>query len=473
MKKVLSLILVMALSLSLIACGSAGAEETEAPQAAGLQVGFGRQNITPDYTVHLQGGDWKNRVGSDVLDYLYITCIALSEGDETVLLYTVDMKVATDNIVDPVKLAINAATGIPQDRILLNATHTHSSVAIRYNWDGVEKYKTEFSNAAVAAAQQALADLSAAEVYAGSTQATGMAHVRHYLMNDGTYSGSNFGDTSSGYKEHAKEADNELQIVKFDRGADKKPVILTSFPAHCTFNESGVSLSADYPGPYRDYVERETGSLMAFFQGASGDQTPGSRIPGVKFTDDYRTYGKELGRYTVEALPTLAKVEGTGVAVSTKNFTAPTNMKNMDKLVGAQKAKKVAEEHGNNSEELKAVLKEFNLASRHEANWLVIRANAGPTQTMELKTMVVGGLSFVLAPYEMFGGQGAAIKEQSPYDNTFIITLGEGSFNYIASTESFDYDCYESQCCYFEQGTAEKLVDEFVGMLAEMKSPAA
>ena len=486
MKRFLAFSLTVVLLLSLCACsgsdtdaGANASVQTTVPtqvteaEEAGLNVGFGRQNITPDYTVHLQGGDWKNRISTGTQDFLYITCIAIQEGEETVLLYTVDMKVATDPIVDGVKAAISSATGIPQNNVLINATHTHSGVAIRYTWDGVDKYKVEFSNAAVAAAQQAIADLAPAEVYADSTQATGMAHVRHYLMNDGTVSGSNFGDTSSGYKEHIKEADNELQIVKFDRGADKKPVVLTSFPSHCTFNENGTMLSADYPGPYRAYVEEQIGCYMAFFQGASGDQTPGSRIAGVKFTDDYKEYGKELGRYTVEALPTLTKVDGTGVSVASKTFTAPTNMKNMDKLVGAQKAKSAAEQYGNNSEELKAILKEYNLASRHEANWLVLRANAGPTQTMELKVMSVGDLSFVLAPYEMFGDQGKAIKEQSPYENTFIITLGEGSFNYIASNEAFDYDSYESQCCYFEQGTAEKLVDEFVGMLTEMKTPAA
>ena len=466
MKKVFCLLTCLTLLLGTIACSNRSTLETTSPANATLQVGFGRENITPDFTVHLQGGDWKNRISTGVRDYQYITCIALTYGEETVLLYTVDMKVATDGIVDPVKVAISAKTGIPQNRILMNATHTHAAAAIRYNWEGVETYKTQFSAAAVAAAETALADRAPAEIYAGSTEATGMANVRHYLMNDGTYAGSNFGNTGSGYKQHVKQADCELQLVKLDRGADKKPVILASFPSHCTFNESGTLLSADYPAPYRAYVEGKTDSLVAFFQGASGDQTPGSRIPGVAFTKDYIEYGNELGRYTVEALPALTKQETGPITVTAKFFTAPTNMKNMDKLPGAKIAMSTAEKYGNNSQELKEVLHKYGLASRHEANWLNIRAGAGKTQTMELKTMTIGSLAFVLAPYEMFGAQGVAIKENSPFENTFIITLGEGSFNYIASTEAFDYDCYESQCCYFEQGTAEKLVDEFVSMLS-------
>lgn len=466
MKRVVYLLLCLALLLGLAACGNQSSQTQATPAQTSLQVGFGRENITPDFTVHLQGGDWKNRISTGVKDYQYITCIALTQGEETVLLYTVDMKVATDGIVDPVKVAISAKTGIPQNRILINATHTHAAAAIRYTWDGVDKYKTLFSTAAVAAAQAALADRAPAEIYAGSTVAEGMANVRHYLMNDGTYAGSNFGNTGSGYKQHVKQADCELQLVKLDRGEAKKPVILASFPSHCTFNEGGTLLSADYPAPYRAYVEGKTDSLVAFFQGASGDQTPGSRIPGVAFTTDYIAYGNELGRYTVEALPTLTKQESGPITVTAKFFTAPTNMKNMDKLPGAKIAMSTAEKYGNNSQELKEVLHQYGLASRHEANWLNIRAGAGKTQTMELKTMTIGSMAFVLAPYEMFGAQGVAIKETSPYENTFIITLGEGSFNYIASSEAFDYDCYESQCCYFEQGTAEKLVDEFIGMLS-------
>ena len=93
-----------------------------------------------------------------------------------------------------------------------------------------------------------------------------------------------------------------------------------------------------------------------------------------------------------------------------------------------------------------------------------------PTMTMELKVLQVGGISFVLAPYEMFGHHGTDIKTQSPYENTFIITCAEGSWNYIASTDAFDFNAYESYCCYFEQGTAEKLVEEYLNMLTELKN---
>ena len=76
-------------------------------------------------------------------------------------------------------------------------------------------------------------------------------------------------------------------------------------------------------------------------------------------------------------------------------------------------------------------------------------------------------MAFVLAPYEMFSEQGKYIKAHCPLEQAFIATCFDGSFNYISSKECFDYDCYESQCCYFARGTAEDLAEVYVDMMKE------
>ncbi|MBR4864086.1 MAG: hypothetical protein IKU07_05865 [Oscillospiraceae bacterium] len=463
MKKLLAFLLAAVLVLGLFGCG--GAEEAKKPE--GLLTGFGKVDITPAGTVHLQGGDWANRRSNGLLDLLFVTCVAIQEGDTTVLLYTMDFKVATDNFVDPAKAAVSAATGVPQEYILFNATHTHSATALRYKWDGVENHKNNFTAAAVNAATAAIADLSPTEIYAGSTQTENMTFVRHYV--DAT--GQVVLRTDPALKAHYREADGEMQLVKFARSAeDKKDILLMSFPSHATFNEGGLEISADYPSPTRDYVEANSDCLVAFFQGASGNQTPDSRVPGMaKNSSDYRTYGQKLGQYAVDALPTLTKVEGQSIKLNSRNFTAGTNKKNTDKLVAAKDVVAISQQFGRNSAEEKAALEKYGFAMYLEASWTITRANLDPTMTMELKTFSVGDLSFVIAPYEMFGHNGTDIKTQSVFDNTFLITCSEGAFNYIASTDAFDFNSYESYCCYFEQGTAEKLVTEYLDMLAELK----
>lgn len=471
MKKILALIPAAAIALGLFGCGKAPAtSETPAtPVDTGLKVGFGRESIAPSstYEAHLQGGDWKSRVVEGVLDPVYATCIAISQGEETVLLYTLDLKLVTLNHSQSAKTAISQATGIPEDHILLNATHTHSSVAIRYEWDGVQQYRKEFDEAAVKAAKAALEDLAPAETYAGGVQTDGLVFVRHYIMNDGTIGGSNFGSFQSGAKAHVRDADSELQLVRFDRG-EKEPIVLMSFGAHGTFNEHQNMLSADFAGPARAYVEEQLGCKVAYFMGASGDQVPSSRIPGEAIAD-YQEHGQKLGQYAVEAIPSLAKIEGEEVKLTTKTLDVPTNKENMDKLAQAQEIKSLIASYGSSSSQVAAKVKEYGFASRIQANWTVIRSELGDTKSMDLRTLSVGNLAFVISPYEMFGESGQQIKAQSPFATTMIITCSEGGFNYIPTAAAWEYSCYESHCSYFERGSAEKLVTEYINLLTEQK----
>ena len=489
MKKLIALLLAAVMAFGLFGCSgsdtestdaddnqqtTAPAQETEPPQETepaapeGLQVGYGKVDITPmGKTVHLQGGDWKSRISTGMLDMQYVTCIAIREGDQTILLYTMDFKVATDNFVDPAKAFVSAATGVPEENILMNATHTHAATAIRYNWDGVEAYRTTFNEASVKAAEKAIKDLSSAKILAGSTQTQDLTHVRHYVDANGNVVLRGSGQEVA----HYREPDQELQLVKFQRDeGKKKDILLLSFPVHATFNEGGTELSADFPSPMRDFIEQNSDCLVAYFMGAAGDQTPGSTIPSVKKIKEYRKYGETLGQYALDALPTLTEVAGEDIELSAKKFTAPTNKKNVDKLVQANTVVQLAEQYGRNSSEVKNALAEYGFAQYLEASWTITRSRLDDTMSMELKVFRVGDLSFVLAPYEMFGHHGTDIKTQSPFDNTFIITCAEGSWNYIASEEAFDFNAYESYCCYFERGTAEKLVDEYLNMLTELKN---
>ncbi len=464
MKKTVAILLAAVMLLTLFGCGASG-EQTKTPQ--GLQAGFGREKITPSDNVYLQGGDWRNRMSTGLLDYQYVTCVALKNGDTTVLLYTMDLKLANDIFVDPAKMFVSEATGVPQENILFNATHTHSAPAIRYNWDGVEDYRAFFNEAAARAAETAIGDLTAAEIYAGGVQAEGLAYVRHYVDAEGNV----VLRSDPSLVDHIREADQELQLVKLTRN-DKKDILLLSFPAHATFNEGGTDLSADFPGPTRDHIEANADCLVAYFIGAAGNQTPGSKVPGKAYSSDYKEYGKKLGQYALDALDSLAKVEGDGVVINARSFTAPTNKKNLDKLVAAREVKSIIDQYGATSAQAQEAMEKYGFSHYLEPSMTISRASLEPTMTMELKVMSLGELSFIFAPYEMFGHHGTDIKNQSPYDNTFIITCSEGAFSYIASTEAFDYNSYESFCCYFEQGTGEKLVKEFVDMLTQMKNNA-
>lgn len=436
-----------------------------------LEVGYGRVDVTPGYPVPIAGSA-ASRISEGVEDPLYITFLALRQGQQTLLLATMDFVGSYAEYAQPLREAVSLATSIPEEFVILNSTHTHSSAAIR-NEEGlnIEKYREEVTRCAIAAAEEALEDLSPTEVWYGSTQAKGMAWVRHYKMADGTYAGANYGSfKKSTIVGHASEADTQMQLVKFARSSwGKKDIVLMNFPAHGTLHKN-LLLSADFPGPARAYVAEKTGALVAYFIAGAGDQVPSSRVPEEMFSDDYKVYGKELGRIAVEGLQSLRKLDSTELRFCHRTFTGKANQEGLDRLEDAQAVKAIWNQvGGRGTPEGKAAAKDHGFSSVYQVTAILNRVHLGPTRSLELRTLAIGDLAMILAPYEMFGASAMYIKEHSPYAMTFVISCSQNHDGYLPSQLGWQLQCYESQITRFARGTAEQLAQEYVDILTEMK----
>ncbi len=467
MKRILSVVLVLVLALSLFGC-------SESKKAAGLEVGFGRIAIVPDYEVQLSGGA-ATRYSEGNQDMQYITCIALRYGEETFLIGTMDFLTTDDVYADPARALMSAATGVPMENILLNSTHTHAGAAIRSNGSkNVEHFRNDFNLWAERAAKEAMNDLSPAEVSYGSTKTEGMAFVRHYLMSDGSYAGPNYGDFSKlSIVSHSNDADTELQMIKFTRSAeDKKDIVMVNFPAHATMNQTSTALSADFPAPTREYIESTADVLCAYFIAAAGDQVPTSRIASENFSSDYQVYGHELGRIAVEeVMPNLTALETSPISFNQKTYTGKSMKEGIERLAEAKSVQAEWQTVGRGTSEGKAAAQKHGFSSVYEVSAVINRANYDETKSMNLRTLALGDVGIVFAPYEMFGSEGMYIKENSPYPMTFVITCSQDHAGYLPSQLGFEMNCYEVHVTEYERGTAEKVANEFVSMLTEMKNP--
>ena len=129
MKKLLSMLLILSLVLGLCACGAASDNTAEtAPAESQLLVGYGREKIMPETDVPLGGyGQTDTRISKQYIDYLYATCIAFKAGDETVLLFSMDLIGCYGNWVKNVREAVSQSLNIPGEKILFTASHTHSA----------------------------------------------------------------------------------------------------------------------------------------------------------------------------------------------------------------------------------------------------------------------------------------------------------------------------------------------------------
>jgi len=445
-----------------------------------LQAGYSRQDITPDFSVPLGGyGNSSSRMSQGWASRLYATCIALTDAqDQTVLLFSTDMIRAQGYLVEAARKSIEEATGIPEDHIMIAATHTHSSPdAVNTKEPSIPRFAELYAKQLTAAAVEALADRSLAQVQTARTEATGLGFVRHYITDEGEIIGDNFGDPKGKtFVAHTIPADEQMQLIRLVR-QDKKDILLVNWQAHATLASTSATesgrllrkfLCADYIGACRDHVEANTDVAFAFFLGGAGNLNSRSRIKEETPTTDYRKYGQQLGDFVLKAMADLTDAKDGPVRTLRKIYTGALDHSEDPRIDDAREAYEFWLKTNDRVKSV-ALAREKGFHSQYHAGAVVTRFNAEKTLSMELNTVTVGGIGFVCAPYEMFCDSCRSIKEKSPVDMTFVVSCCNNHWAYIPSKAAFDHGCYEVDNRKFPKGAAEELVDIFTDMLTQIK----
>ena len=435
-----------------------------------LLAGYARLPITPDGAVPLDGyGNNIMRTTDHVLDDLYATCMAFRWGEETILWYTTDLLNTKWILLPEARKRITERTGVPSDKIFLCATHTHSGPDVNADTPAVKDFLEKYWSAVADAAEQAIADLTPATLATASKTVDGMNFVRHYLMNDGTYAGSNFGSTKSGIRCHADVNDPQLQIVRVNREG-KQDILIMNWAAHPCFTggTNKTDISADYIGTTRQKVEAETGLLFAFFQGPAGNQTANTWIESEKHGLDNDTYGWRMAQEVIDLLPAVKPMESTGIQTVRLYLEADVDHEGEELLPYAQEVadlwRSTKDRDAGN-----ALARKYGLTSVYHATTVIHRSQRPAKNKMELNAVRIGDLAFITTPYEMFAANGLHVKANSPFTATLICTCCNGDFVYVPTAQAYDYGCYERSVSYFAKGTGEAAADAFVELLHGLK----
>lgn len=432
----------------------------------GLFAGFGKVDITPDYPTGLGGyGNAAARMVEAIAERIYATCIALSDGDETILVYTIDTCAMSQGSQDWLRNTLSSALSIPGEKMFFTATHCHSAPAF-YGYPNLQRYLNDLCRWLQEAAQQALLDRAPATVYAGKKQIPGMTFVRHYLLSDGTYYGSNFGNrTGKTVVDYAGKADEMLGLVEFRRELPKKNILMVNWQGHPDrARQIGFSILApSYVGPLRDTLGLLSGCQVAYFTGADGNQNIDSNIENDKHGLNWREYGVKMGTLIYDAYKELQPVEGSGISTTKCVYNAEVDH-TWDYLV--EECKKIQELfYAEGSKVATEEAKKFGLTSCYQARAIITRSEFGDSRPVELFAFRVGGVGFTSCDYEMFSQSGTFIKENSPFQMTMVLT---GNHGYIPNIDAFNYRCYEADTGYFTPGIAERLAQAQVDLLKEL-----
>ena len=490
MKKIICLLLAMLMVVSIVACdntpndnqdsqpvdtnsGDETPDDEFVPSYTGVfKVGYDRQDISPDGDIYLKDGSHM----VSVLDPIYATCIAVNDGENTALIFTIDVQNIITGPYNNARNVISKTTGVPVDNIVLSATHNHSAPqpSEPSNKTQNTRWDLKFYNALQKAAKNAIDDLSDAQIYVGAAIAKDMSFVRRWFLSDGSPSGiwrQNYSNKDR--VSYESDSDDLCQLIRFVR-EDKKDVLLASWGIHfaSAINAAPSAVSADINAYLRPKTEElDDDVLFAFYVAPSGNIGLG---PYVEGTGTYYSYGKmanDLAKLIVAEQDNLTRVDAGKITAEVKKYTVQVRKDSADVVA---KAKAAAEEIGSMdiySTECYAICAKYGFESQKEVDSIIKRNRdgRGDADEIQLTALSFGDIGFAGVPYEMFDTNGVEIREASPFKVTIVLTACGGSWGYVPSALAVPNGGYEVYSSPWEFGSAEKVVGQLVDMLKAQK----
>lgn len=262
---------------------------THAPASA-LSVGVAEGNITPDVRMPNWAAD--NEPYGDVADSLYARCLVLADGEISTAILTLDAISVWS--ADTLRKTVNRVTGIPENRVIVTASHSHSAPGFGWNPNGDSLFVAWAGDVIETCARIAMA---AQETARPVTPSVAHANVGEWLFSRRpTDAEGNVQTVWEPEDRHALPGDLRpgpvyptLTLLSFDLEDGNPAAMLFSLPCHPVSVYSEIaSISSDFPGRTIASVKGRFRCPVVFVQGCSGDIVPARR--GLASCDSMAAY---------------------------------------------------------------------------------------------------------------------------------------------------------------------------------------
>jgi hypothetical protein len=458
-----------------------------------------RTDITPPIGIaHAGWGAQTHQRAAGVDLPLWATALALSDGDETVVIVDLDFLLLWEPQAQTALEAICTLTGLPPSHVRLAYTHTHSGSVSGETWsswikDGSEMiaaYDASLPHRLAGIAWNAIQNLRPARVAAGSGTCNINVNRRFQRPEDqAVIVGRNWDGP----------VDHEVKLIKVDTEDGKPLAAIVNYACHpITVGPDSQLITPDYPGVVRRVVEQSTGATCLFLQGAAGDVGPVRGVAqGGQY--EYKRLGAILGHeasriwWEVETAPRQERYTGTlesgaplaiysgepeaapapKLRVATRPMHLPVKQMPAPEAFEAEfrehsEALTRLRESGASDE---AIRLETMHAKRAAMRADLARQVYGKThRTFELQSFTIGDdIALIAMPGEPFCQIGMAIKSQSPYQHTLFSAYSNVGWAYIPTPDAYELGGYEVEITPFSPDASVQIVQESLTLLHQMK----
>ena len=478
----------LAAALTLTTAAPATAAEASNGQSARVfQAGAYAMDITPPrFPISVNGG-MTDRQATQAADPLHARCLVLDDGETQIAIVVCDSCAIPREIFDAAKDIAARETGIPADRMLMSATHTHSAPTVTavFQSEPDEEYCEYLSRQIAAGVKRAHGHLRPARVGWGAGSDPSQVFNRRWYMQAGVANPDPFGRETDkvrmnpgiGNKQNLRPSgpvDPEIGILSV-QSTDGQPIaVLANYSLHYVGGTPGGSVSADYFG---EFASRLTAALDA---GETDPPFVGIMSNGTSGNINNVNYGLEsLERR--EPFEQIQLVAASVVDATLKAYRqiehhdwVPIRMAETEVELGVRlpgeedlaQAKQMLEAAGPGP---------YRDRTQIYAHETVRLADYPPTVRAKLQAIRIGDLGIASTPCETFVETGLAVKEQSPLDTTFVIELANGYNGYLPTPEHHElggYETWRARSSYLAEDAEPKIRQTILDLLKQVAGDA-
>jgi len=299
-----------------------------------LAAGFAVRDITPPLGTPCALG--LDNEAIEIFDPVHVRVLILSDAGHTIVILAAEVLGVYQYADEILRREIAARVNVPEDSVIVHATHTHQSPGLRVEFGeylaahGLRAYSPEFwqsvRTASVDAALEAARTLAPVELRYGQAPVAGIAGNRRLRMPDGSIVMRGSRDTERRRAYPEGYIDPLVRVLCLKRETDE--IILTNYCCHPTASggDEGPYITADFPGYAIAQIEREIdGARGIHLTGCCGNINPGKYTGLRSRQEDARGMGEALAEAVIVAREAAERVPETALRFKSQPVNLPVS----------------------------------------------------------------------------------------------------------------------------------------------------
>lgn len=440
-----------------------------------LLAGAARVDITPTRLPVICNGEFVARSIDVVEDPLSVSAIVFKRGEIEFALAVVDTCMIPDWIHETARKHVAQATGIRPDRVLISATHCHSAPSLIgiLGSDPDTDYAATIPEKIASAITAAQSRMVPARLGFGAGSDPNNVFCRRFIMQPGTawtvdlaLTGSR-GDIAqmNPFDNHDKivcrtgQPDPTVSVLSVVSEDGRPLAVLGNYSTHYAGAEF---LSADYFGVFRRRMKELIGAdddfVAVMSNGTSGD-TNCIDFYHLDRKYDRFTVGESVSQAAFKAWKAIEHHASPRIDMVECPIELGIRQPTVEQLAHARDVCKSFEGR---------LPETFAEVYARECLYL---ADMPSRRSIRLQAIQLGELGIAAIPAEVYTFTGRELRAASRFQNTFTISLANGSNGYLPTEESFElggYTTWRARSSCLEETAERKVRYTMINMLNQL-----